>query len=275
MQIKVVGQANLTQMQAQFAAVTAEVEALNKAIARTSMMPAGGSPAGFAATARAANSANAAYNSVLASSGAYRVEQLKINDSVSKYTDLLQKQKLSFREVFGAKNRNLMRSMYREQLAMQRASIRGGSALVSDGSQRMSIAVPTGVEKSWDTLGNRVGFFRAQLASASQQLVNWGKNTQWAGRQLMAGITMPIAAFGAAAGVMAYQSDKAMAQITKVYDFSAEVNEDSATREKEASPLGVNSLKLATDAAKEYGSSISSTLDIEQQLAATGLKGGK
>jgi hypothetical protein len=58
------------------------------------------------------------------------------------------------------------------------------------------------------------------MKALGTQMVDWGKNTQWAGRQLMVGFTMPFVAAMAAVGVMAYKVDKKLVQIEKVYDGS-------------------------------------------------------
>jgi TP901 family phage tail tape measure protein len=274
MQVRIVGTANTAQARAQFAALTAQVAALNAEMNRASMVPKGGSAQGFNQISRGAASATRAWNSAMAASGAYRVEQIKINDAVSHHTELLQRQKLGFNQVFGKKARGMMREVYREQLRIQNSQLMMPTGGIGNGKTvKASMAIPTNVLKSWDTASARIGFFRQRLASSSKELINWGKNTQWAGRQLMAGISMPVAAFGAAAGIMAYKVDKAMAQITKVYDFSAAAQLDSAQREKEAGQLRVDSLKNAREAAVQYGAQISKTLDVEQQLAATGLSG--
>ena len=272
--IEIRAAASTRQAQAQFAALTAQVEAMNRAMAQSAIAPTG-NVKNFNAISRGAAAATRAYNSALASSGQFRVEQLRINDAVTKHTDLLQRQKLGFNQVFGKKSRSMMQAVYREQLAMQSALARTQTGLVGDGRQRFSLAVPTNVHQSWDTLNNRVGFFRERLASASSELINWGKNTQWAGRQLMAGISMPVAAFGAAAGVMAFKTEQAFAKIAKVYDLSAEAQNNMAVRDKEIGELRVKLMENAEQAARRYGSSLMDTMDIQQQLAATGLTGSK
>ena len=279
MQVRVDGVANLAQLQREFAAVTAQVETMNAAMRRTAMIPQGGNPKGWQQNAAAMQAANRAYNAALASSGAFRVEQLKLNDAVERHTELLQRQKLGFGQVFGKKNRDLMHSIYREQLAMQRMTAKTITGGVGDGSMRTTLAIPKEVPKSWDTLNNRIGMFRYQLKSASSELVNWGKNTQWAGRQLMAGITMPVAAFGAAAGYMAYQVDKQLTRIQKVYDTTADANSKAISEqmaaEKELMVLRETAMETATSAARAYGSSVTDTLEVQAELAATGQRGAK
>lgn len=276
-QIKIDAQANLKGAQAQFDALTAQVDALNKAMAKVSMTPVGGTTSGFKALQTNVAAANREYTAALASSGAFRVEQLKVNDAVAKHTDLLKQQKLGIADVFGSKNRGLMQSMYKEQLALQHAVAGTNAQLVGDGSLRMNLAIPSETLKQWDTLGNRIGFFQARLTSASHTLINWGKNTQWAGRQLMAGLTYPMAAAAAGAGVLAFQVDQQLTRVAKVYNTTANQNSSSlqqqAAAEKELSDLRSAGMKTAMEAAQQYGASAKDTLSVQADLAAAGYKG--
>lgn len=261
-----------------FAGLTAQVEALNKEMAKTALIPAGGSPKGYTATTAALGAAGRAYNEALAASDAFRVETLKVNDVIAKQTDLLRRQKLGFRDIWGSRAaRQRMAHIRQEQQALRNMTLRAVEGGIGDGHLRATLAIPKHVPKSWDTLTQRVGMFSTQLASASRVLLNFGKNTQWAGRQLMAGITYPMAAFGAAAGVMAYKVDKELTRITKVYNttadlFSANVEEQIAA-EQELAAVRVAGAKTAMQAAQLYGSSVTDTLGVQAELAATGQKG--
>ena len=44
----------------------------------------------------------------------------------------------------------------------------------------------------------RLQLMYKNLDNAATGLINWGKNVQWAGRQLMIGLTLPLTLFGAA-----------------------------------------------------------------------------
>jgi hypothetical protein len=46
------------------------------------------------------------------------------------------------------------------------------------------------------------------IQDGAGQLINWGKNTQWAGRQLTVGLTVPLAAFGKAAADAFREADQ-------------------------------------------------------------------
>lgn len=277
MQIRIQATANLGQAEAQFAALQAQVDKLNASLARTAMVPTGGSVKGFTQATSAARGAERQFANALAASGAFRAEQVRLPSVINKTTEALSKQKLTFSQVFGKGARDNMRAVYKEQLAMQQAFARQTTGTVGSGRTQMTMAVPSEVPKSWDNLSNRVGFFQARLKSASVQMINWGKQMQWSGRQLMTGLTLPVAAFGAAAGVMAYQVNKQFTRIQKVYDTTADANStmvsDMKAYSKEIGELQAASFNTASDAAKQYGVSITDTLSVQADLAATGQKG--
>lgn len=110
-------------------------------------------------------------------------------------------------------------------------------------------------------IGNRQWAIQGQMISAaSMQVQNWGKNMQWAGRQLMVGFTIPFAAAAAAAGVYAFQVDKQLTRIQKVYDGVQDGLRETA----------MNTSKAIT---KTLGTSTRDNLDVMAQLAAIGQKG--
>jgi TP901 family phage tail tape measure protein len=106
----------------------------------------------------------------------------------------------------------------------------------------------------------QIGIQNEMLKVASTQIQNWGKNMQWAGRQLMVGFTIPFAAAAAAAGVYAFTIDKEITRIAKVYDGAKD----------EVKGLAMSTSQFVTST---MGATAKSTLDVMAQLAAVGLKG--
>lgn len=127
-----------------------------------------------------------------------------------------------------------------------------------------------GLNEAWSVMRVRIGLTAATLNAASASLIKWGKNTQWAGRQLMVGFTVPLMAFGAVAGKMAYDVDAAMTRVAKVYDTNAN---SVMGKQRELNELRQQSMSMAAQVAKLYGQSVKDTLSLEADLAATGLKG--
>lgn len=223
---------------------------------------------GFANLAKAAQTNSTAFRNAAASTGMFEVEQLRLNRATDDYIKKLNAQKLTFRDLI--RDRKTAAKAYKEQLALENMMVRKNPAGARNGKDLVDVVVPTEVSREMNTINKQLSFANQQIKSASHQMVNWGKNTQWAGRQMMVGFTMPIAAFGAAAGVMAYQVDKELTRIAKVYDTTAT---DAIGKEKELSQVRVDSLKTGMNAAKEYGAAITDTLQVQAELAATGKQG--
>jgi murein DD-endopeptidase MepM/ murein hydrolase activator NlpD len=263
---------NFGAVRADLAALETQAAALNATLSKQSHAQA---PAIIDANAwkrgsDAVTIASRAYREAASSSGILNTQQIRATSEAERYTQSLQKQKLSLMDII--KHQGIMKQVYQDQLKYQRMTAQYWGTDMS-GRAVTDITIPKNVPDDLDTMRRRIGFFGNEVASASTQMVNLGKNIQWSGRQLMVGFTYPMVLFGAAAGVAAYKADAAFASINKVYDLSAKASTDSMQREKELADLRNKSMAMATDSAREYGTTLNNTLKVEQALAATGLKG--
>lgn len=259
------------------AALTAQVDALNASLQKGALGTTGHTPVALDAgrwkqAAAAVEVASSTYRDAASSSGLFTTQQIRAVSETERFTKALQQQKLSMGDMI--RNRGIMKGVYDDQLKMQRMTAQYWGT-DSQGRGITDITMPKNVPTELDKWRRQMGMFGNMAASAGTQIVNLGKNIQWSGRQLTVGFTYPMALFGAAAGVMAYKVDNAFANINKVYDFSARAQQNEAQMAKEQGNLRVQSLEMATQAAKEYGVTVESTLKIEQELAATGLSGNK
>lgn len=263
---------NFGAVRADLAALETQAAALNAALSKMSHAK---SPAiidreAWKQGSDAVTLASSAYRQAASSSGLLNVQQIRATSEAEKYTQSLQKQKLSLMDII--KHQGIMKQVYQDQLRYQRMTAQYWGTDTS-GRAVTDITIPKSVPTDLNTMRRRVGFFGNEVASASNQMVNLGKNIQWSGRQLMVGFTYPMVLFGAAAGVAAYKADALFGAINKVYDFSAAAGKSEIIRQKEIADLRAKSFALATDSAKEYGTTLNATLKVEQELAATGLKG--
>jgi TP901 family phage tail tape measure protein len=215
------------------------------------------------------------FRSAAASTGMFEVQQLRVNKATEDYVKAINKQQLSFKKM--AAQRKVAQAAYREQLAMQQMMVSQSSTSTIHGRSVADTVTPNIIGANANKAAHELSFFSQELKSGSRQLVNWGKNTQWAGRQLMVGFTLPLAAAGAAAGVMAYRVDEQLTRIAKVYDTTADQNnksmESQMAVQREFDKLRSDGMKTAMTAAKEYGASATDTLNVQAELAATGKKG--
>jgi TP901 family phage tail tape measure protein len=103
------------------------------------------------------------------------------------------------------------------------------------------------------------------LADGSVKLLNFGKNTQWAGRQLMVGFTIPLAMFAASAIKSFKEIETQALRFKKVYGelFTTQEETEAALR---------NMQKLADEYTK-YGLKVSETIKTSAEAAAAGFAG--
>jgi TP901 family phage tail tape measure protein len=103
------------------------------------------------------------------------------------------------------------------------------------------------------------------LKQGSTNLLNFGKNTQWAGRQLMVGFTLPLISVGAAASKTFMDMEAQAIRFKKVYgDLFTPASETQAALE------GITELgKQFT----KYGIAVSTTVGLAAEAAAAGFQG--
>lgn len=178
-----------------------------------------------------------------------------------KMVSMLQRNKLEangLRETFQALTRDS------KELAKQQARISRATAQVgSNGMVQMYVPAQNaikGLTSSSEMFNRQLSIQGEMLGAVGTRVQNWGKNMQWAGRQLMVGFTIPFAAAAGAAGVFAYQVDQQLVRIEKVYDGST----------KNLRQMAMDTSKAITQA---MGTSTKDNLDVMAQLAAVGQKG--
>jgi TP901 family phage tail tape measure protein len=163
----------------------------------------------------------------------------------------------------------LIRDLAKQQVALQNAIIQpmGKNA---QGLMQYSVHIPQGL----DAIKNKTAIARQELQIMNKvvqdggvQLINWGKNTQWAGRQLTVGLTVPLAAFGKAAADAFRAADAELVRLTKVYGGVA------ATSAAELGKVRKEVTETAREISKAYGVSFKDTITLAADIAATGKQG--
>lgn len=241
------------------------------------------------------NTARSGFRQSIGNMSQLAIQSVRARSETSLLTEAIVKQDLGLKQ--SMRVRKQFNNILREQYQLQRAaavqwtaSAAGRSTadiiIPRDASARVdrytqSLAANTRgllsnignsrlLSEAWSVMRMRIGLASAAMMASSEAMVKWGKNTQWAGRQLMVGFTIPLMAFGAVAGKAAYDVDAAMTRIMKVYDTTSTT---VIGKQREMDALRVESMSMATQVAKRYGQSLKDTLEIEADLAATGLKG--
>jgi TP901 family phage tail tape measure protein len=107
--------------------------------------------------------------------------------------------------------------------------------------------------------------FNQLLKQGSTNLLNFGKNTQWAGRQLMVGFTIPLSVFGNLAAKTFMDLEKQAIKFRRVYGELFTPPEETEAMIKSLQELALEFTK--------YGVAVESTMDLAASAAAMGETG--
>jgi TP901 family phage tail tape measure protein len=107
--------------------------------------------------------------------------------------------------------------------------------------------------------------FNQLMQQGSTNLLNFGKNTQWAGRQLMVGFTIPLGIMGAAAAKEFQKIEEQVIRLERVYG-------DFTTTMADTQEITQNIKGLADEFTK-YGVAVSKTIGLAADAAAMGSVG--
>lgn len=244
------------------------------------------------------------FSDAIAASGKYRVEAIRAMSSTESLTNAIRKQDLTAGQL--VKRHKQLNDVVKEQWRLRNAMAMSWST-DARGRVTADMIIPNDVPERVGNLRKTVeaarkgqisfaqaseearmklGLYSQAMQSAALNTVNWGKNMQWAGRQLMVGLTLPFVAFGAVAAMTANTVDKELTRIVKVYDLTSasmtEINGRQITEaqrvmemERESANVREQSMRTAIQSAEAYGSKIEDTLQITSELAASGQTGAK
>jgi TP901 family phage tail tape measure protein len=111
----------------------------------------------------------------------------------------------------------------------------------------------------------RQALFNQLVKQGSTNLLNFGKNTQWAGRQLMVGFTIPLGILGNVAAKSFMDMETAALKFRKVYgDLFTPAEETQAA---------LDNVKALGEGFTQYGIAVSSTVGLAAEAAAAGFQG--
>ena len=103
------------------------------------------------------------------------------------------------------------------------------------------------------------------LKQGSTQLLNFGKNTQWAGRQLMVGITVPLTLLGSVAAKAFQEMEMATVAFSRVYG--------NMTTSGDATDKAIADVQRLAKEFTKFGIAAKETIEMAAKAAAMGLQG--
>ena len=254
---------------AQFQQVYAEVAKLKAAMTSLQQTSVGGPFTTSVVSDMKA--AQAQFDSTVNSTRAFTIQQVAMTDSVTKFGQQLSRGQLSLSNYY----------------KIWRDSAKGASAEIdalatSQARLNRSIAIADPLNPGYAKLVTDINgvvtaeekaIFQTQalntaLQQGSMKLIDFGKNTQWMGRQLTVGLTMPLAMFGAAASKAYLSFDQQMTDMLKVYGSHAVVQSQQTL-----DLIQKQVTALADKLARTIGESMTDTVTIAKTFSAIGLEG--
>ena len=214
--------------------------------------------------------------------GKFQANIQTIQTSSERFTSALEKNKLSMGEYFryagGASKTfgKLFRTEFETINQVARERVKDLQTqyikLGRDANGAMKAIAVRPLALDMDNLGTktqiaaqRQQLFNQLMKQGSTNLLNFGKNTQWAGRQLMVGFTVPLTMMGSAAAKAYMEIEKASISFKRVYgDINTTANETEKM---------VNSVRQLANEFTKYGVAVSDTMDMAAKAAAMGKTG--
>lgn len=214
--------------------------------------------------------------------GGFSAEMRTVKTSAESFTSSLEKNKFSMREYFryaGASTKTFG-SLFKSEFdtinkvaeenvkRLQTQYIKLGRD--STGAMKAIAVMPTQLDLGdlsvkTQMAAQKQALFNQLLKQGSTNLLNFGKNTQWAGRQLMVGFTIPLTILGNTAAKTFMDMETAALKFRKVYG-------DLFTPAEETQQA-LDSVKALGESFTRYGIAVSSTVGLAAEAAAAGFQG--
>jgi TP901 family phage tail tape measure protein len=113
----------------------------------------------------------------------------------------------------------------------------------------------------------RQALLNQMLKQGSTNLLNFGKNTQWAGRQLMVGFTVPLVMLGSVAAKTFMDMEKQAVRFKRVYGEMFTTTEETNR--------ALDDIKSLANEFTKYGVAVSKTMELAADIAAMGKMGAE
>jgi TP901 family phage tail tape measure protein len=211
--------------------------------------------------------------------GAFSARTVDITSNMDNFGKALDRNKLKLRDyarearkAFQADSNS--RKLAEDQVRRSRANL-VEMGMDASGRRKGILVTPlkldmSDVQTQLEVSRKQFSIFNKLVNDGATQLINWGKNTQWAGRQLTVGLTVPMTIFATTTIKAFNEVDKELTRFQKVYGsdlVGATTQATNAIRQQVQA--------LAVDIAGAYGIAAKETAGLAADLAATGLEGQK
>jgi TP901 family phage tail tape measure protein len=212
----------------------------------------------------------------------FSAELRTVKTTAENFTDSLERNKFSMREYFRysmASTKSFGRMFSSELDTVNKVAVENVKRLQTQyikmgrdatGAMRAIAVMPTKLDLSsvatqTQLAAQKQAIFNQLVKQGSTNLLNFGKNTQWAGRQLMVGFTIPLMGLGSVATKTFMDMETAAIKFRKVYG-------DLFTPTEETQ-FALESIQMLGKEFTKYGIAVSDTVSLAAEAAAAGFAG--
>ena len=202
------------------------------------------------------------------SSGVFTSEFVKMNSAASMLDGTLKKGRGSLGQFFSsAFNKNSANYAATMELAARRAStlqtqfINTGASAKGMG-QALAIRPLDAFASKAAIAAERQSLLNTMFRQGTTHMINFGKNVQWAGRQLMVGFTVPMTVLGTVAGKTFMDIERELVNLKKVYG-------DTFTTPEELTQ-NIAQVRQLSEEFTKYGIAVKDTIRMASTAAAAG-----
>ena len=202
------------------------------------------------------------------SSKFFTAETVRMQTAAGALDSTLKKGQATLGNFFNAKfNRNSALFAETMGLAAERARTMQTQFIATSGSAKgmqeaLAIRPLAAFNSELAVAAQRSQVLSTMFRQGTTQLINFGKNVQWAGRQLMVGFTLPLTSFGIVAGKTFADLEKQVVSFKKVYG-------DIFTTPGELQG-NLNAVMSLGKEYTKYGIAVKDTIGLAAQAAAAG-----
>ena len=263
-ELNIVALGDFKSVNSQIAALKAQVDSLNKSLAGTGLST---------SLVKDLNVAQAAFKATMLSTGQFTEQTVKLKSETDKFGEALVGGKLKLNEYFNIiRNRSSQATAQMRALAVEQTKLQNSIVMADPTKQGVfSVYTPTKINETAQATKiatNMQNLYNIAVNKGTQSLINWGKNTQWAGRQLTVGLTVPMTMFGAAAMKTFQQVNDELIRLQKVYGSGLTQPTTEALAQVKTQTIG-----LAKELASSWGVAAKDTAAMAADIAATGKTG--
>jgi len=214
---------------------------------------------------------SAGFMSSVGQIGGFTTQMVKTNSAVETFGQSIAKNRLTMRQYFREaflgyrKQSSMLNKLAQQQVMMQQ------STLLPLGGGRSAVITPTSLDKIANKsalAAQKMSIFNELVQGGSTRLLNFGKNTQWTGRQLMVGFTLPLVLFTALVSKQFREIDKELTRFEKVYGADLGESVEGSTKK-----MREQVKQLAFDISASYGIAAKETAALAADIAQTGKEG--